>query len=174
MKGVCLRFFPQGGGALVYGEAGTELGPMAAGLALTGLAFLSFLPEARARAEKLLPGAIFRQDDAAVSGAIARAVDVWAGRAADGDPLPLSLHGTDFQWRVWCAMLAIQKGRTCTYGDLASVAGGSPIAVGQAVGSNPLALLVPCHRVLHKDPNTDAWAWGTERKRDLLHREEVL
>lgn len=62
--------------------------------------------------------------------------------------LPLSLKGTAFQQRVWQAMCRIPAGRTSTYGELAREIGSAPRAVGQACGSNPLPIIVPCHRVL--------------------------
>lgn len=62
--------------------------------------------------------------------------------------LPMSLAGTEFQRRVWAALLTIQSGRTRTYGDLAAELGSTARAIGQACGDNPLPLWIPCHRVV--------------------------
>ncbi|MBA2653351.1 MAG: methylated-DNA--[protein]-cysteine S-methyltransferase [Tatlockia sp.] len=65
--------------------------------------------------------------------------------------LPLKSHGTAYQQRVWNALLVIPVGRTVTYGDLAKTLQSSPRAIGQACKTNPLALFVPCHRVVGKN-----------------------
>lgn len=62
--------------------------------------------------------------------------------------LPIELSGTPFRLRVWAAIQAISAGETRTYGEIARALGSGPRAVGQAVGDNPLPILVPCHRVL--------------------------
>lgn len=65
--------------------------------------------------------------------------------------LPLDLHGTAHQRKVWQALLAIPRGATRQYGELARQLGSASQAVGQACGANPIALIVPCHRVVGKD-----------------------
>ena len=62
--------------------------------------------------------------------------------------LPLAPMGTDYQKRVWAALCAIPAGATCSYGDIARIAGGSPRSVGGANGRNPIPIVIPCHRVL--------------------------
>lgn len=72
---------------------------------------------------------------------------------ADSDfrfDLPLDLGGTEHQCKVWRAMLTIPRGETRTYGQLATLFGSSPRAVGQACGNNPAPIIVPCHRVVGK------------------------
>ncbi|MBR0650585.1 methylated-DNA--[protein]-cysteine S-methyltransferase [Roseomonas terrae] len=87
--------------------------------------------------------------------------------------LPLDLRGTPFQRRVWAALRDIPPGRTETYGALAARIGhpGAARAVARACAANPVALLVPCHRVVPADGGTGGWRWGAERKRALLMRE---
>ncbi|MFT8675347.1 MAG: methylated-DNA--[protein]-cysteine S-methyltransferase [Acetobacter sp.] len=68
--------------------------------------------------------------------------------AAGSPPFPLAPYGTDYQKRIWAALSAIPVGQTVTYADLAEKIGGSPRSVGQAVGRNPIPILIPCHRVL--------------------------
>ena len=87
--------------------------------------------------------------------------------------LPLDLRGTAFQHRVWHSLLDIPAGRTATYTDIAQRIG-SPRAVravAQACGANPLAVLVPCHRVIGRDGSLSGYRWGVDRKRALLERE---
>jgi len=87
--------------------------------------------------------------------------------------LPLDLHGTLFQQRVWQALRAIPAGSTLSYGALAARldAPSSVRAVAQACGANPVAVIVPCHRVVGRDGALTGYRWGVERKRTLLERE---
>jgi AraC family transcriptional regulator of adaptative response/methylated-DNA-[protein]-cysteine methyltransferase len=99
-------------------------------------------------------------------------------RAADGAPgavpgVPLDVQGTAFQWSVWKALQAIPVGETRTYADLARAVGRPEAvrAVANACASNPVALVVPCHRVVPKAGGVGGYRWGAERKRALLERE---
>lgn len=102
--------------------------------------------------------------------AVVRLVDGRAGKAAE---LPLDIRGTAFQERVWRALRAIPRGKTQTYSELAQAVGapGSVRAVAHACAQNPLAVLVPCHRVVRKSGELAGYRWGLERKRALLERE---
>jgi len=71
----------------------------------------------------------------------------FAGRLSCFD-LPLAPAGSPFETRVWSAMQAIPYGETCSYGDLAMAVGSAPRAVGRACGTNPIPIVIPCHRVL--------------------------
>lgn len=87
--------------------------------------------------------------------------------------LPLDVRGTAFQRRVWQALRAIPAGRTCSYrelGERLGVASGAR-AVAGACAQNPLAVVVPCHRVVRADGALAGYRWGLERKRALLARE---
>lgn len=94
-----------------------------------------------------------------------------------GDPAAysgaLDLTGTDFQLRVWRRLLAIPFGAQTTYGALAADLGvlGEARAVGAAVAANPVAVLVPCHRVVGADGTLRGYAWGLDLKRRLLAHE---
>ena len=80
--------------------------------------------------------------------------------------------GTAFQQRVWQALLTIPYGETVSYGELARMVGcKSAQAVGQAVGANPIALLIPCHRVIAAHGKLGGYAYGIELKRHLLEWE---
>jgi AraC family transcriptional regulator of adaptative response/methylated-DNA-[protein]-cysteine methyltransferase len=90
-----------------------------------------------------------------------------------GLELPLDVRGTAFQRRVWQALREIPAGETVTYTDVARRIGApkSVRAVAQACGANPLAVAIPCHRVVRSDGGLSGYRWGVERKRALLRRE---
>ncbi|HEY1043457.1 MAG TPA: bifunctional DNA-binding transcriptional regulator/O6-methylguanine-DNA methyltransferase Ada [Telluria sp.] len=90
-----------------------------------------------------------------------------------GLDLPLDVRGTVFQQRVWQALRAIPPGQTVCYSELAArigVAGGAR-AVAGACAANPVAVAIPCHRVVRNDGSLSCYRWGVERKRTLLERE---
>ena len=90
--------------------------------------------------------------------------------------LPLDLRGTDFQKSVWKLLLDIPFGETRTYGDLARALGnaGASQAVGAANGKNPVAIVVPCHRVIGASGHLTGYAGGMEKKKFLLTHEGVI
>ena len=94
---------------------------------------------------------------------------------AIGLNLPLDIRGTAFQQRVWQALREIPPGSTATYAEIAARLG-SPHgarAVAQACAANPLAVAIPCHRVIRTDGAMSGYRWGLERKRQLLARERT-
>ncbi len=99
------------------------------------------------------------------------AIAAYLRNEANLPPLPLDLYGTPFQQRVWQALRAIPRGSTRTYGQLACDLG-LPVtaarAVGRACATNPLAVVVPCHRAIGADGKLHGFRWGIERKRALL------
>ena len=90
-----------------------------------------------------------------------------------GLELPLDLHGTVFQQRVWRALQQIPPGSLVTYAQIAERIGkqGSVRAVANACGANLLAVAIPCHRVVRSDGALSGYRWGVERKRALIERE---
>jgi AraC family transcriptional regulator of adaptative response/methylated-DNA-[protein]-cysteine methyltransferase len=90
-----------------------------------------------------------------------------------GLDLPLDVRGTAFQQRVWQALRAIPAGTTATYSDIACKIGApkSRRAVAGACAANPIAVAIPCHRVVRNDGSLSGYRWGVERKRALLDRE---
>jgi len=102
---------------------------------------------------KCLLGPVFSKDAAGGTGALR----AW-------------VKGTDFQLRVWRALLSIPEGSLATYGAIARTIGkdGAARAVGAAVGANPVALLIPCHRVIRETGAISGYRWGVGRKRALL------
>lgn len=90
---------------------------------------------------------------------------------ADERPsLPLYLKGTNFQIQVWQALLQISTGTAVSYGTVAQMIGNPKAfrAVGSATGSNPIAYLIPCHRVIQQAGNLGNYRWGTSRKKAIL------
>ena len=97
--------------------------------------------------------------------------DYFAGKRPCNVPR-LNPQGTDFQQRVWQALLNIPYGKTVSYGEIARTVGcKSAQAVGQAVGANPIALLIPCHRVIAAHGKIGGYEYGTEIKKKLLELE---
>ena len=89
--------------------------------------------------------------------------------------LPLSPHGSDFQRRVWDALLAIGYGETASYGQVAlrlGMTNAASRAVGLANGRNPIPIVIPCHRVIGADGTLTGYAGGLERKQLLLGLEQ--
>jgi len=103
------------------------------------------------------------------------ALEALLGAADAPGPITLHLRGTNFQLRVWNALLAIPPGRMTSYGAIAEAMGRPTAsrAVGRAVGSNPVSLFVPCHRVLRKHGALGGYRWGLGRKRAILAWEEA-
>lgn len=92
-----------------------------------------------------------------------------------GIKLPLDVQGTAFQERVWQALREIPPGATVSYGQVAARIGQPKAvrAVAQACGANPLAVAIPCHRVVRRNGDLSGYRWGVERKRELLKRESA-
>src|SRR5206468_7622045 len=87
--------------------------------------------------------------------------------------LPIDVRATAFQWQVWQALAAIPYGETRTYGDIAATIGQPRAvrAVARACATNPVALAIPCHRVVPAAGGTGGYRWGADRKKALLGRE---
>ena len=133
------------------------------------------------------PGATFVRDQNGTAATAARVFASWGGEpwastnsgASPGvTPTPLSVlvRGSNFQVRVWEALLRIPAGTVATYEDVATVAGrtGATRAVGTAIGRNPVAYLIPCHRVIRKTGAFGGYHWGPSRKVAMLLRETAL
>jgi AraC family transcriptional regulator of adaptative response/methylated-DNA-[protein]-cysteine methyltransferase len=121
------------------------------------------------------PAAQLARDEAGV-GAWVKAV---LQRIEGGPPhadLPLDIRGTAFQQRVWDALRAIPLGEVRSYGEVARSIGRPTAsrAVARACATNPVAVIIPCHRVVPGSGGTGGYRWGAERKRELLEREKAL
>jgi methylated-DNA-[protein]-cysteine S-methyltransferase len=113
-----------------------------------------------------------REDGGAFAPVIEQLEQYFAGERRAFD-VPLDLRGSDFQRSVWSALLEIPYGATASYGEIARRVGrpGKARAVGRANGSNPVAVIVPCHRVIGADGTLTGYGGGMERKRALLDLE---
>lgn len=97
--------------------------------------------------------------------------DYFAGKRPCNVPR-LNPQGTAFQKRVWTALLSIPYGETVSYGEIARMVGcKSAQAIGQAVGANPIALIIPCHRVIAAHGKIGGYEYGIEIKKKLLELE---
>lgn len=149
----------------------TPLGDLLATDLGHGLASLTF-PDQRGAAPV---GAGWRRDPGPF-GDVAAAVDAYFAGEEVAFDLPLDLRGTELQRQVWETLLACPYGRTTTYGEVAQQVGRPTAvrAVGGAIGRNPVAIIVPCHRVIASNGSLTGYAAGMERKRHLLALEGVL
>jgi AraC family transcriptional regulator, regulatory protein of adaptative response / methylated-DNA-[protein]-cysteine methyltransferase len=149
----------------------SSLGFVAVARTAKGLA-AAFIDDDASKLERYVaerfPGADRSEADA-MTEEVVRALDDSRQKA----DLPLDPHGTDFQKTVWRALRDVPAGSTITYSELAARIGkpASVRAVAAACGANPIAVIVPCHRVIAKDGNLTGYAWGIEKKRLLLDRE---
>lgn len=101
---------------------------------------------------------------------VARQIQEYCAGTRTSFDLQLNPKGTDFQKKVWAALIEIPYGKTVSYSELAHRIGaaGAARAVGRANATNPIALVVPCHRVIGSSGALTGYAWGTELKRRLL------
>lgn len=128
--------------------------------------------EAGPYVESYVPAVDWRQQDAAFDDVVSQLTEYFAGRRRNFD-LPLAPAGTPFQQRVWNALLDIPYGETISYGELASRIGrkSASRAVGLANGSNPLPIVIPCHRVIGANGKLTGYGGGLAVKERLLAHE---
>jgi len=120
------------------------------------------------------PGAILSRDDAGLDYMASIVADLAVGRRRpEADTLPLDVQATAFRRRVWEALRRIPAGETRSYAQIAAAVGapGAARAVGSACAVNPVAVVVPCHRVVGSDGSLHGYAYGLARKRQLLDAE---
>jgi AraC family transcriptional regulator, regulatory protein of adaptative response / methylated-DNA-[protein]-cysteine methyltransferase len=162
---------------LTYGFSETPFGEALLACTPRGLSHLAFVePGAERAAAAMLahswPHAARVRDDG-VAGTFAQRI--WAREASAPEPVPavplrLAVRGTNFQLKVWQALLEAGPAGPTTYAALARAAGlgKAARAVGNAVGANPVAWLIPCHNVLRGDGGLGGYHWGADRKRAML------
>ena len=102
-----------------------------------------------------------------------RQVSAWFGGRRRSFSVRLSPRGTPFQKKVWATLRKIPYGEIRSYGDIARTVGSSPRAVGRANATNPICLIVPCHRVVGSDGSLTGFAFGEKTKRRLLDLERA-
>ena len=118
------------------------------------------------------PHAIVRRNDRILSAQVRSLLEHLRGKSPHVE-LPLDVRATAFQWRVWRQLQAIPYGETRTYREVAAAIGKPTAtrAVARACATNPVALLIPCHRVIGTDGSLRGYRWGVERKEKLLAQE---
>ncbi|MCX4585056.1 methylated-DNA--[protein]-cysteine S-methyltransferase [Streptomyces sp. NBC_01481] len=125
-----------------------------------------YMPQQRHRPDE----ETFGEVDPAPFGEAIRQLEAYFARELTEFDLPMRLHGTDFQQRVWEQLRQIPYGETRTYGELAEALGnaGASRAVGLANGKNPIGIIVPCHRVIGSTGSLVGYGGGLDRKQRLL------
>lgn len=158
------------GVTLGWGQAGTPFGAALAGWTPRGLCYLAFLDGDTAQRYQEMcaawPAAQLACDDRQAQ----RLLDqVFPGTPQPGR-LHLLLRGTNFQLKVWEALLRLPAGRRASYTQVAALAGTPKAqrAVGSALAANPIAYLIPCHRVIRESGDSGQYRWGGDRKVAML------
>lgn len=154
-----------------YGIHPTPFGLSLIAMTDRGICALRFLgsdeqADAVAELQSEWENAAVEEDPAATAPVIARIFDP----AHRGEPFHLHVQGTNFQVRVWEALINVPAGTVTSYGDLAERIGmpTASRAIGSAVGRNPVAYLIPCHRVIRKTGAFGDYRWGASRKKAML------
>lgn len=170
------------GQVIRYTIVTSQFGPLLAAVTDRGVCAVLLGSSDRALSRSLVeefPRASLERVDAGVDtylqGIVDRIAGQIAGRATPGEPLPLDLVGTEFQVRVWKALLTIPRGETRSYAAVARAIGRprSVRAVASAISANRLAVLVPCHRVIREDGSFGGYRWGLPLKRRLVDAERA-
>ena len=123
---------------------------------------------------KEYPEAEINRMDTELQSSVERLLDYLAGKQPHLD-LPLDIQATAFQRQVWEKLRAIPYGKTRSYGEVAKAMGQPKAvrAVARACASNPVALVIPCHRVIREDQSLGGYRWGLDRKKKLLEKERT-
>ncbi|HMJ70525.1 MAG TPA: methylated-DNA--[protein]-cysteine S-methyltransferase [Cyclobacteriaceae bacterium] len=169
-----LEYKQKGGGLRIeYGFHETPFGIALIGVTERGICWLSFVEsgdEPGVELEKMKQhwnNSVFHLNET-VTGQLA--ATIFGGKPAAGQKLHVLVKGTNFQVKVWEALLRLPMGSVTTYSDIAkSIANPNALqAVGSAVGSNHIAYLIPCHRVIRKDGILGEYRWSPIRKKSII------
>lgn len=157
-----------GGVAISYGFHDTPLGPCLIGITTRGICYLEFPPQAKdpdalQRLQAAWPEAHLKPTPEETGKVIGQ---IFTRSEGSKKPFHLLVQGTNFQVQVWRALLRIPAGQVVSYARVAEWAGHPTAhrATGTAVGQNPIAYLIPCHRVLRTDGHLGGYRWGINRK----------
>lgn len=153
-----------------YSFSGSPFGNVIAASTEKGICYLAFendIQKALGDLQAKFPNASFfeKQDDFQNT-----ALSIFSTDWTELKSVKLHLKGTDFQLKVWESLLTIPMGKLSTYGTLAEKIGHSKAsrAVGTAIGSNPVAFLIPCHRVIQSSGKIGGYMWGIDRKQMMI------
>ncbi|HWW40141.1 methylated-DNA--[protein]-cysteine S-methyltransferase [Pedobacter sp.] len=173
VEGMTPGEYKNGGAALVinYTFADTPFGPVIVASTEKGICHMAFVDDGEKNAlenlKQIFPNAIYNQlADRNQQNALFVFNQDWSKL----DEIKLHLKGTDFQIKVWETLLNVPTGGLTTYADLARKSGyiGASRAVGTAVGKNPVAFLIPCHRVIKSTGEIGQYHWGAARKNMII------
>ncbi len=153
-----------------YSFSESPFGKVIAASTEKGICYMAFETDHHKALEDLqakFPNASFfeRKDDFQ-----SNALSIFSKDWSELNTIKLHLKGTDFQLKVWESLLTIPMGKLSTYGNLADKIGNpnASRAVGTAIGSNPVAFLIPCHRVIQSTGKIGGYMWGSERKQLII------
>jgi AraC family transcriptional regulator, regulatory protein of adaptative response / methylated-DNA-[protein]-cysteine methyltransferase len=159
-----------------YAFGKTPLGDVLVATSDKGVVALEFVDDHGVSEELLrsrISDADFVLDQQALSSLLSR-IRQLVDEPQSGAEIELDLRGTPYEIRVWTLLREIAVGETTSYGALAAKLGTRDARdVAVAISSNPIAILVPCHRVLKKGGSISGYRWGMRRKRALLDREQL-
>jgi methylated-DNA-[protein]-cysteine S-methyltransferase len=151
----------------------SPVGPLTLAATEQGLAFLLFDEPVHYHTDLEVP---VDPDNPFIAAASQQLERYWSGECPTRFDVPLDLQGTPFQRAVWNALLDVKPGDTSTYGAIARQVGApnGSRAAGAAIGRNPVAIIVPCHRIVGSNGSLTGFAGGLQRKEHLLQHEGAL
>ena len=165
--------YGEGGLSINYSFATTVFGEVLVASTSKGICFLEFTDdrqESLNRLEQMFPSASICNTHDEIQ---RNALLLFNCYSTEGHDVTLHVMGTDFQIKVWSALLCIPCGHLSTYRDIAAEINnpGAVRAVGTAIGKNPAAYIIPCHRVINSSGETGNYRWGKQRKSKILEWE---
>lgn len=158
-----------------YAWGHSSLGDFVVAASDVGLVAFEFASQGHEAVDALrahFPDTMIEQDETGLADTVAKLSELVDH--PDRDPaIPLDIRGTAYQRQVWSILREIPAGTTTNYGAIAAKMGTrDPRDVTEAIASNTIAILIPCHRVVKKDGSLSGYRWGFKRKRELLAREQ--
>ena len=172
MEGMTPAEYKNGGSNLTvrYSFAETPFGRLIVASTDKGICYMAFDKDDEEALNNLrlrFPNALFTQQQDRMQ---QNALSIFQNDRSRLPEIKLHLKGTPFQMKVWEALLTIPMGSLSTYGQIAAQAGnpGASRAVGTAIGSNPVAYLIPCHRVIQSTGQIGGYRWGSTRKSAMI------
>lgn len=156
--------------SITYGFAETPFGTSLMGITPRGICWLSFLHETSPERELSILKANWVNAEFSPDNNLAQATAERIFHPSKGDTIKVFMKGTNFQLRVWNAILNLPEGTLISYSDVAHLIGNPSAsrAVGSALGRNTIGYLIPCHRVLRETGAVTGYRWGTERKKAMI------
>lgn len=153
-----------------YSVSACRFGKVTVATTETGVCCISFAAEPEKELQRRFKKAELIQQSEQLHQLAVELLNQWPASRNEATKLPLHLIGTDFQIAVWKTLLNLNFGETSTYKNIALQAGRPKAirATGTAIGQNPVAVFIPCHRVLTSSGQPGGYRWGVELKKQLL------